>query len=67
MDRLKGILLDFLESNIKKMFYGCILAGVIIVLVWLEQVEQAIALLIALGGFCISQFKVNITKPNGDK
>jgi len=61
MDRLKTILLDFLEANIKKMFYGCILAGVITVLIYLKQVEQAIALLIALGGFCISQFKFNTT------
>lgn len=62
MERFKEILLDFLDSNIKKMFFGSILAGVIACLVWMDQNEQAVTLLIAMGGFCVSQFKVNVTK-----
>lgn len=60
---LRNILLDFLEWNIRKMFYGTLLAIIIAILMTVDDIPtEAKTMLIGLGGYCSSQFKNNPTK-----
>ena len=64
---MKTILLDFFEDNIRRFFWGIVVALVALCLWMLGEAEAAKTLIVGVGTFALTQFRGNLPRPKEDK